>query len=1002
MYMTGRIITVLVLFFSFIHFSSTAQQFIIKGKIVDETDNSELIGVSVIVSPQSDTSNKNGTATDADGNFTIIGLSAGSYRLTARYVGFQNYSRDVQLVQDLNLGTIKLKVLSTQLQNVNVTAEQIRAQQSGDTTSFNAGAYKTNPDANAEDLINKMPGLSTEGGTLKAHGEDVKKVLVDGKEFFGDDPNAAIKNLPSEIIDRIQVFDKLSDQAQLTGFSDGNEQRTINIITKPGRNTGQFGKLFGGIGSRDFKSADLLYTLGGNINFFKADTRISLIGLSNNVNQQNFSTDDLLGVVGTSSAQNRGGGGPRGGGFQGGGRGGFSGGRGGQQGSDGGRTGGDISSFLIGQQPGVTITHSVGINYSDNWSKKVKASGSYFFNSTDNENTTSLARNYFAGTDSSIIYKETSSSNTKNLNHRANLRIEYEMDSANSIIFSPRISFQQNEKVTDLSANTKEIDSSLLNNTKNRNTSDNDGYNVGGNLTFRHKFEKKGRTASINLNGSLNSRNGGGTTYSKNNFFNPDTSYLINQQYSLESSTNNISANITYTEPLNSNSQLMLNYNPSLSKSKSDRETMDKDTLENLSLNPTLSNKYENTYNTHKAGATYQYNNPKSMFSIGVTYQQANLNGMQIYPFDFEVDRSFSNFLPNAMYNYKFTRTQNLRVMYRTNTNPPTISQLQNVLDVTNPLIIKTGNPDLKQDYTHTLIFRYGNTNTTTSRNFFAVLFGSYVMNYIANETVFPTNNSSIHLAGDINFPSGSQLTRPVNLDGYFMGRSFLTFGLPVRKIKSNLNLNIGLNYNRLPGRIRYASDSATLFSETAAIDNIANNYTMNGGVVLSSNISENIDFTFSYSGYYNIVKNTIQTGSDNNYYNQNTSLKFNWIVDRLVFNTTAIHTLYSGLSQGFNQSYLLWNAGLGYKFLADKSLDLRLNVYDVLNQNKSINRTVTETYIEDSYTNVLQRYFMLNLTYTLRRFGNASLGKRSNNTEEGANPDRPYRNRGNRTKGEQ
>jgi hypothetical protein len=265
------------------------------------------------------------------------------------------------------------------------------------------------------------------------------------------------------------------------------------------------------------------------------------------------------------------------------------------------------------------------------------------------------------------------------------------------------------------------------------------------------------------------------------------------------------------------------------------------------------------------------------------------------------------------------------------------------------------------------------------------MLYGSYTMDYIANQTLIPTKDS---IYGDVILPRGSQLTRPVNLDGYWSARSFLTYGMPVRTIKSNLNLNAGINYSKIPGLINTSV-------------NYANNLSFNGGAVLSSNISENLDFTLAYSGYYNIVKNSIQTQSNNNYYNQNTSFRINWIfLDRFVANTSLNHTLYSGLSEGFNQSYLLWNAALGYKFLADKSLDVRLTAYDILNQNRSIERTVTETYIEDSYTNVLQRYFMLNVTYTLRRFGGATAG-RNNTTDvvepaEGGAP-RERGNRGNR-----
>lgn len=931
----------------------------ISGKILDATNDEPLIGVNVVATNKKDTTQKYGTVTDLDGAFLISDVPDGSFELKASYVGFENFFRNLEISGAADLGTLKMKALSTQLQNVLVTGQQIRAQQSGDTTSFNAGAFKTNPDASAEDLIKKMPGITTEGGTIKANGEEVKQVLVDGKPFFGDDPNAAVKNLPAEIIDRIQVFDKLSDQARLTGFDDGNEQRTINIITKPGKNTGQFGKIFAGYGSRDLELKDNFYSAGGNINFFKGDTRISVIALSNNVNQQNFSPDDLMGVMNASG----------GGGGRGGGRGGFRGG------------GGNTGNFLVGQQAGITTTHSAGINYSDNWSEKITVSGSYFFNTSKNENTTSLSRNYFAGADSSIIYKENSLTTSRNTNHRANLRIEYEIDSSNTLIFSPRISFQQNDFTRNLLGESRYPDSSLINSLNNSNQSSGNGYNFSGNLTYRHKFAKRGRTASLSLNGSASNRLGDGTTYSLNRFLNDNLVFdtaLLDQRYDLTGYSNSFNGNLTYTEPVGKSGQLMVNYTPSFSKSNSDRESMTRDPAngqEYTIQDTALSNKFENTYNTQRGGLNYRYNNEKFQFSAGLNYQFASLQGMQIYPTAFEVDRNFSDILPMMSFNYRFSKNRNLRIMYRSSTNPPSISQLQNVLDVTNPLLVQTGNADLKQNYNHTLMLRYGNTNTEKATSFFAMLYGSYMQDYIGNETIFPT--ATIPVAEQVVLSSGSQITRPVNMDGYFSARSFLTYGVPVKTLKSNLNLNIGFNYNRLPGRIRYIDSYDEIFEEADGITNISNNYTINGGLVLSSNISENLDFTLSYSGNYNVVRNTLQARSDNNYYNHNTSLGLNYILlGRLVFNTTANYSLYSGLSEGYNQSFVLWNAGIGYKLLADKSLDLRLNVYDILNQNRSIERTITETYIEDSYTNILRRYFMLNATYTLRRFGDRSSEK--------------------------
>lgn len=915
-----------------------AQIYNVSGRIIDKSDTSySLPGVSILLVGNEDSAKKSGTITDEDGNFTIGNISSGNYTLKATYIGYATFQKTINITTgNVNLGTLQMAPSSTTLKNVIVEAKQIRAQQLGDTSQFNANAYKTNPDANAEDLVTKMPGVTNDNGTLKINGEEVKQVLVDGKPFFGDDPSTAVKNLPAEVIDKIQVFDKLSDQSQFTGFDDGQAQKTINIVTKSGKNNGQFGKVYAGYGTDD------RYIAGGNINYFKGDTRLSLIGLSNNINQQNFNTDDLLGVVGTSSGQNRGG-------FGGGG---FRGGRGG--GGPRGGGGSDVGNFLVGQQSGIAQTNAVGLNYSDNWGKKIKVTGSYFFNQTDNTNTTALSRQYVTG--NNLVYNENSTVNSKNMNHRANMRLEYNIDSFNSIILTPRASFQDNSTTSQLMGTNILPGDILSSQTTNTNKSNNTGYNLSGNLLYQHKFRKKGRTISLNVNGQTNSRNGDGSIYSLNQFVNSDTT-LLDQQYDLNSKGYTISPSLNYTEPIGKFGQLQASYNPSYTKNQSDKETNNLDiaTGSYTDFDTLLSNKFENTYTTQKGGLNYRFNDRKTSFMIGANAQYAVLDGDQTFPRSFALERTFTSILPQAMYNYRFSNGKNMRIMYRTSVNAPSISQLQNVLDNTNPLLLKTGNPDLKQDYQHTLILRYGATNAKNATSFFAFVYANYINNYIGNATYIPTKDTVV--SDGILVNQGSQLSMPVNLDGYFNGRSFITYGFPIEAIKSNLNLNGGFSYSRTPALINNRT-------------NLSNSYTANAGFTLGSNISENVDFALTYTGNYNIVKNSLQTQSDNTYYSQTTSLKFNWIfLKGFVFNTNLNHTLYTGLTQSYNQSFLLWNAALGYKFFKNRALEAKVSVFDILNQNKAINRTSTETYIEDSRSNVLQRYFMLNLTYTLRNF---------------------------------
>lgn len=949
-------------------FAAQGQTFSVRGAVRDNNDQQPLIGVSVVVSPAQDTGQRSGAVTDIDGSFSIANLRPGLYRLRISYLGYETISRNLNLNTDQDLGTLSMKTGSNVLQTVTVEGTQIRSQQLGDTSQFNAGSYKTNPDATAEDLITKMPGVTSDNGTVKVNGEDVKQVLVDGKPFFGDDPNAALKNLPSEIIDKIQVFDQQSDQAQFTGFDDGNNRKTINIVTKRGRNNGMFGRIQGGYGTDD------RYTAGGNLNFFNGDRRISIVGLANNVNQQNFSSEDLLGISSGSSGQ----GGFGGSGNRGGGRGGFQG--GGSR--DGGGSSGGASNFLVSQQGGITHTQSAGLNYSDTWGKKVKVTGSYFFNRSTNTSTTDLTRSYFSDNpDSALSYRESGVSKSTNYNHRANLRLEWTIDSSNSLLVVPRISFQDNQSSRDI-LGLNAIGSDPAGSVQNKYISNNNGYSLGNQLLYRHRFAKRGRTLSLGVNTTFNDKTGDGSLYSLNEYYLSDTT-LTDQRYNLSSKGVNLSGNLTYTEPVGKKSQLMLTYNPSYNYTNSDRETFNNSGAGYTDLDTSLTNTYENRYTTQRGGLGYRYNDSLYNLMVSLNAQSATLDGDQTFPYPLQIKKNFTNLLPSAMFNYRFSRGENLRVMYRTSTNPPTINQLQNVVDNSNPLLLRTGNPDLKQDYTHSLSLRYGKTNTQKGTGLFIFASANYINNYVANNTIIATSDTVVR---GITLNRGTQLTLPVNLDGNWATRTFLTYSLPLSKIKSNLNLSAGYTFNRTPGLIN-------------SLTNYANTHAINGGIVLSSNISQNIDFTVSYQGAYNMVNNSLQAQTDYNYYSQNTSLKLNWIfLDRFVANTNLNHTLYSGLGEGYDRNFLLWNASLGYKFLKDKSLQADIYAFDLLKQNNSISRTINDTYVEDARTEVLQRYFMLRLTYTLRQFKGAASSGSDRRPDDGFGPrrgDRPQRDGG-------
>ncbi|MES2286067.1 MAG: outer membrane beta-barrel protein [Bacteroidota bacterium] len=913
-----------------------AQNFTINGQLTDQS-NQPTVFANVILLQPSDSSLITGATSDLDGNFKIENVLPGKFILKISYIGYDDVFLNKEVTNEsLLLSKLVLKEKATKLKEVTVVSAMTPVLQIGDTTQINAGAFKTNPDANAEDLVTKMPGITLLDGKVQAQGENVQKVLVDGKEFFGDDANAVLKNLPAEVIDKIQIFDKKSEQSQLTGFDDGNTSKTINIITKPQFKNGTFGKVFGGYGYEDKWKAGL------NLNIFKNKERITILANTNNINDQNFSSEDLLGVMSSSGGGNKGGGSGRMGG----------------QGKPDGQSN-DANNFLVDQKNGITTTHSFGINYANQW-KKVDFTGSYFINYSDNNSTNNLFRQYITSRNEGLSYKENSERNSSNVNHRASFKVDWKIDSLNSVLFQPKISVQKNDGSSSLFGENMQS-SSVLSNTSNGYKSNLTGINVSSSILYRHQFNKKGRTFSLNITPGYNQNNGNSNLNSTTHFFADTLSEdSLNQLANLYVQGLSFSSNMVYTEPLNVNSQLMFSYGTNFNLSESDKATYNFSGGDDSynSLDTALSNKFNSEYQSHSFGTSYRYQKGKLNFNTGLSYQYAQLKAEQVFPNSFGLDKTFNSILPNARFQYKFSSKKSLRIFYRSSNNAPSVNQLQNVINNNNPLQLTSGNPDLKQDWQNALTLRYSSSNTEKSRSFFLLLSGTYTKNYIVNNTFIASGDTLI--APGIILTSGSQLSRPDNQDGYFNVRSFNNYSFPVSKIKSNLNFNVGGMYSRTPGIVNNKL-------------NYANSSNVGFGLALSSNISEKFDFTLSSNTTYNTNSNTLQANLNSIYYNQNTKFKIQVMPWKsLVLQTDLSHQYNSGLSANFNQNYLLWNAAIGYKFLKNNQGELRLSVFDILKQNNSITRNITETYYEDVQTNVLQQYFLLTFTYNIKQFKEA------------------------------
>ncbi|MCB9251615.1 MAG: outer membrane beta-barrel protein [Flavobacteriales bacterium] len=886
----------------------------------------------ILVTAFQDSKYVGGSRSDDSGVFILENLPQKVTTLKFKYLGYQDLQLNIEVsAKNMDLGVIVLKTGLQNIPEVVIEAQSPTATLSGDTSEYQADSYKTNPDASAEDLIKKMPSISENNGKLQAEGEDVKKVLVDGKPFFGDDPSVVLKNLPAEVIQKIQIYDQASDQSQASGFDDGNTSKTINIVTKLAFRNGTFGRVVGGAGDND------KWKLAGNLNRFKDKKRMTLLLNANNINEQNFLSDDLLGVVGTSSGNSRGGGG-----------------RG--RGSGGQGTYGDVSNFLIDQSNGISKTHASGLNYSDTW-KNLDFTGSYFVNRSKNLTTSRLNRQYYNLEDAGIQYVETGLLSSTNLNHRANLQVEWKNKSNDQITFKPNITFQTNSG-TSGSIGINGSENLSLNTIQNDQSTTFEGYHLYMPLLMRKNLKKKGRVVSLYIKTDIGAKKGNSDYTYDFSFTEDSASNILNSlNAKLDQNERAFSGQFTYTEPVTKNSQVNVSYEKNISRSNSDLLTTN---LSNQTekIDSALSSYFNSMFHSDEIKLAYRYSKNKVRMDVRIAYQKATLNNSYQYPEEGKIKRPFTSFLPGASLQYKFSQNSNIMFRYRTSNNIPSVSQLQEVIVYNNPTMLYSGNSGLKQSFENNFSLRYKNMNRVKNTVLFAYIGSSIYQNatvnnsFIAREDTFLTN--------EIPVTKGSQVSTFQNLNGKYNLRAFVNYTFPLKKLKSKMNLALSSSIGNSPSVINDQVNNS--FSQVNSLN-----------LSLNSTISSALEIILNSKTLSGSSKNSIQTSNNNRYLNQNSSFKLNYIYKKKwLINADLNHNVYSGLSNGLQNEVLMLNLAAAYKFLKDQRAELRFLVFDVFNQNNVLNRVFTENYFEDSQTNILKRYFMATFTYNIKYFQNS------------------------------
>jgi hypothetical protein len=909
----------------------------VKGVLQDSVSASFLPDATVSVVRLPDSTLISFTLTGSSGQFEIKNLEAGDYDLMASFTGLQTVTRKFSITptrQLMDMGTIKLERFYKSMQEVVINEAPVKV--NGDTIAFRADAFKTKPNATVEDLLKKLPGVQVErDGTVKAQGEQVQKVYVDGKEFFNNDPKLATKNLTADMVDQVEVFDDMSEQAKFNKIDDGSRSKALNLKLKKDKKKGVFGKAYAGYGTHE------RWDMGLNANMFKGATQTSVIAKANNTNNIGFTFSDMIGAFGTGGGMGSLGGG-------------------GMNIVKAGGGGGSFGGLNLGTTgSGVTKSSQIGFNYRDTWSKYFDVNGSYFFNHVNTDNDRSSYRTTLTA-DSTLFTNDKAISKAENDNHRVNFNMVYTLDSFNSIIYNPSLSYQK-------SYNTYSIDSFYTdalkdgnlyrtNESRSAKMSDGEGYNWTNNLIFRRKFRRPGRTLSLNLTNTLsNSQRNAYSLLSAKYYTDAGAKWkdsTANNLNKTESGTNNYAANLSYTEPLSRDKILEFNYNHNNSTSSSDRELFDYNATHDQYdlLNERLSNNFESQNIYDKLGANFRVVKKKYNYQLGFAVQQATLENNNLSK-STNVRHTFLNYLPTASFNYQFARSRSFRFSYRGTTRMPNVTQMQDVEDVTNYPYITKGNPSLKQEFNHNISLSYNFFDIIKFRNLFAFVTFTSTENKIANYIE--------QLQGGL-----AQRSTPVNInEGIYSINGNFNLGFPIKQLKGgNFNTNTRIGFNR----------DANFVDR---IKNYTKTVTAGEDLRLSYFWKEKLDLGVNAGVTYNSVNYSVQSRNNTSYFTHTYSLDatYNFPFGFIV-SSDFDYTFNTGRTNGYNRNYAMWNGSIAQEVLKSKRGEIKLSVYDILNQNVSITRNTGANYIEDVQSSVLNRFFMLTFSYKLNRMGGRTM----------------------------
>ncbi|QHV97078.1 TonB-dependent receptor domain-containing protein [Spirosoma endbachense] len=929
-------LAVLCLFTAALYAQTGSPRFTLQGRAVD-TAAAPLASSTVMLLNPKDSSLVNFTRTDEKGAFIFKNLKTGNYVLKISFVGFIPYNQVIKSGGEalIDLGLLKLKPITRELMEVVVRTAKAPLTIKGDTIEYNASSFKVPPGSTVEDLLRKLPGVQIDqDGNIRAQGQEVKRVTVDGKNFFGNDPKQATKNLQAESISKVQVFNDKTEQAKLTGVDDGKKEKTVNLELKEEFKKGGFGKVTASAGpaSNDIPARG---EIKGSYNKFNAKNQFSLVGLGNNTNQQGLSYNDYQDFRGSNSYN-------------------------GNQNADFGFSGGNFFYYSdsgdeglgipVSGRQGTGFSNNVagGINYNYD-TKKKKFSSSYYYNQTRLDLSALRNQTYYLPQGQYQI-NETSNQLNFNGNHRVSLRYETQLDSVNTLVFI------NNSRLGNGNANLDRIQDLDRNNgvtTQNttKNASTQRQIASSSSLIYRLKMKKKGRSFAASATYEINTNDANLKLDASNQFSQPtsvnETLRLIRQDQGTNSHRSEYKASLQYVEPFAKKFFWETFYNFSLRYDEVDRDVIDRG--ENNSdrvRNDSLSLYYKNNYIYNRLGSSIRYTFKGLNISGGLAVQRFTLNGQfardQTSPLLGEINRVFTTVIPNVNLNYDLKNNRYLYGGYNVSVQIPTSRDLQPVTNNSNPLFINKGNPNLLPQLGHNLNIGFNYFNPGSFINLYIGVNGTQYVNQI----VYSRNTDAQTLITTI---------QPENLSGGRMIGSYLGFGFPLKKTKATLDLNANLNFSTNP----------------ATINNVTNE-TRGQNYGFGTRLSLTPTDWLTFYGNANIgISNTrysINTGQNqvflNNNFGGDLTVK---LPHDFYINTTLNYRVNKNDLLNFDQRIPLLNASIYHILGKAKRAEIRLSSVDLLNRNIAISANASQNYAQYERTQTLARYFMLGFTYNMR-----------------------------------